>query len=350
MEPDYKQAEAPDASQPLAANENTETGPEQIEGQAETPWWREVLETLLLAAIIFGFVNLTTGRFVVEGPSMQPNFETGEFILVSKVTYWFSEPQRGDIIVFHPPIKPDEEWIKRIIGMPGDTIEARDGMLYVNGVLLDESFDHFPMERRGSWVVEEGRYFVMGDNRPNSEDSRNFGSLDPDFIIGKAWLIYWPPRKWGLSPHQQYAEDQFLGQPGVQAAPAEPSPTFTVIPLPTLTPVASATTATVAVAATATPIPGPSGEPVIVQNDDGNWLGATVMVNGTQGIGLSLREGPGADFTALEVAEDGTIFTVIGGPSQDGDNIWWQVSTDSGLEGWVAGAYLIRVEFQVVGD
>lgn len=348
MEPDYKEVEKPDDSNAPAVDEAIESEPEAAETQAGTSWLREVVETLLLAAIIFGFVNLTTGRFVVEGPSMEPNFETGEFILVSKVAYWFNEPQRGDIVVFHPPVKPDEEWIKRIVGLPGDMIEAQDGLLYVNGVLLDESYGHIQMERRGTWVVEEGRYFVMGDNRPNSEDSRSWGSLEPDLIIGKAWVIYWPLDKIGVPPHQDYADNQFQAQPDALAAPAKPTATFTVIPLPTLTPSGAFVSPTPGPADTATPTPPPTptGAPVIVQNDDGNWLGASVMVNGTQGSGLAVREGPGADFGAIEVVADGTVFTVIAGPSDDGEIIWWRVSSESGLEGWAAGTFLVRVEFQ----
>ncbi|MBM2811566.1 MAG: signal peptidase, partial [Chloroflexi bacterium] len=110
----------------------------------------------------------------------------------------FGEPARGDIVVFRFPQQPDKDFIKRIIAVPGDTVEVRAGRVYLNGDLQDE-----PYIRRGatyerqSQVVPDGNYFVLGDNRPNSSDSHVWGYVPADNLIGKAWFAYWPPDEWG---------------------------------------------------------------------------------------------------------------------------------------------------------
>jgi signal peptidase I len=188
-----------------------------LEGGGELPsrrGWilallREVAETLILAAIIYGVVNLTTARRVVEGPSMDPTLETGEFLIVSRLAYFFGEPQRGDIIVFHPSESSyffhDDDVVKRIIGLPGETVSIEGGHVYIDGVLLDEPYIAVPTQGSGPWTVPEGQYFVMGDNRGNSQDSRSWGALERAQIIGPAWLSYWPPSQWGLiEPYHDY--------------------------------------------------------------------------------------------------------------------------------------------------
>jgi signal peptidase I len=132
---------------------------------------------------------------------MEPSLHAGEFVVVNKLAYRWKAPERGDIVVFHFPLDPEKRYIKRVIGLPGDTIEARDGRIYVNGVALDEPYLAASPNYDGRWQVEEGHVFVLGDNRNNSNDSKNWGSLDMDAIIGKAVLIYWPPENLGLIPH-----------------------------------------------------------------------------------------------------------------------------------------------------
>jgi signal peptidase I len=167
---------------------------------------REVIETVLLAAIIWLAVNFATARYVVDGQSMEPNLHTGQFLIVSRLAYRFGSPQRGDIIVFDFPGDPGDDYVKRIIGLPGDTVLIENNQVYVNDVLLTEPYlppDDYTTGA-GRWVVPEGNYFVMGDNRAHSSDSRAWGLLSTDKIIGKAWVSYWPPETWGFLPHFDY--------------------------------------------------------------------------------------------------------------------------------------------------
>ena len=166
---------------------------------------REIVETVLLTVAIFLVVNAATGRFRIEGQSMEPNLHDGEYVLIDKVSYRLRSPERGDVIVFERPGN-DRDYIKRIIGLPGDTVQVSGGKVFVNGAVLDEPYlnqvTHSDMPAR---QVEIGRYFVMGDNRNNSSDSRAFGNILLKDIIGRAWLVYWPPSDWTVVPHHTYA-------------------------------------------------------------------------------------------------------------------------------------------------
>ena len=165
---------------------------------------REVVETALLTAIIFLVVNAVIGRFRIESVSMQPNLWEGEYVIVDKVSYVFGSPQRGDIIVFEKIGQPD--LIKRVIGLPGDTVEVRPGQVLINGTPLVEPYIANPPNYAfGPVQVEPGRYFVLGDNRVNSSDSHMWGTIPRDTIVGKAWIIYWPPPNWQIVPHYSYA-------------------------------------------------------------------------------------------------------------------------------------------------
>lgn len=136
---------------------------------------------------------------------MEPNLHDGEYVLIDKISYLLHPPDRGDVVVFLPP-NEDRDYIKRVIGLPGDTVEIKGGQVYVNGVALDEPYLKYSTNSEmPARVVEEGRYFVMGDNRNNSSDSRSFGSITPQSIVGRAWLVYWPPSDWSTVPHHTYA-------------------------------------------------------------------------------------------------------------------------------------------------
>ena len=166
---------------------------------------REIVETVLLTAAIFLVVNAATGRFRIEGQSMEPNLHDGEYVLIDKISYLLHPPERGDVVVFTPP-NNERDYIKRVIGLPGDTVEVRGGQVYVNGVMLDEPYLQQAILRdEPARIVEEGRYFVLGDNRNNSSDSRSFGTITPQSIVGRAWLVYWPPSDWSTVPHHTYA-------------------------------------------------------------------------------------------------------------------------------------------------
>jgi signal peptidase I len=175
----------------------------RLQNQGFFNFLREVLETVILVAAIYALVNLLSARFIVEGPSMQPNFHTGQFVIVSRLHYMLEAPQRGDIVVFHYPGNPDEDYIKRVIGVPGDVVELRNQQVYVNGERLNEPYIAEECSRTSCPdevfpKLEPGQYFVMGDNRNHSSDSRRFGAVDRRFIVGEALLRYWPPSDWGI--------------------------------------------------------------------------------------------------------------------------------------------------------
>lgn len=177
----------------------------------------ESLETVLLALAVFLVLQASVQNFRVEGISMDPTLGNGQYLLVNKLVYepipfqsaeasdgkttggvqsWifpFHPPRLGDIIVFHEPNDPDRDFVKRVIGLPGDTVEMRSGEVYVNGALLPEPY----LTRRDTTnlapvEVPSGHYFVLGDNRRVSYDSRELGPIPQENIVGKAWFSYWP--------------------------------------------------------------------------------------------------------------------------------------------------------------
>jgi len=165
---------------------------------------REILETILLTAILFLILNTTTARFQVRGSSMEPTLHNGQYLVISKVTYWIHPPERGDIIVFQPPNNPDEDYIKRVVGLPEEQVEIHDGTVWVDGDPLEETYIANPVPYSGAWSLGEKVFFVLGDNRSNSSDSHSWGLLPQENIIGKAWLCYWPPENWGIVAHQSF--------------------------------------------------------------------------------------------------------------------------------------------------
>lgn len=173
--------------------------------------FRETLDLIILIGAIYALVNLATVRFIVQGPSMEPNFETGQFLIVSRVNYLIDDPSRGDIVVFHYPGNPDEDYIKRVIGLPGQTVEIRDTSVYVDGELLDEPYINEPCTDGRcpdeAWELGPDEYFVMGDNRNRSSDSRSFGPVLREFIVGEVLVRYWPPEDWGLVRQIAYPGD-----------------------------------------------------------------------------------------------------------------------------------------------
>lgn len=169
--------------------------------------FHEVLETCIFVIVVFVLVEMALPRFLVDGRSMQPNFADGQRIIVSRLHYLFGEPARGDIVIFNSPAsRPgDPPLIKRVIGLPGETIEIRETLVYVNGSSLNEPYINEPCSvnrcRDEVWQLGPEEYFLMGDNRNNSRDSRSFGPVAADALIGEALLRYWPPSDWGLVLH-----------------------------------------------------------------------------------------------------------------------------------------------------
>jgi signal peptidase I len=161
----------------------------------------DVLETILLAVVLYFAIDAITGRVRVDGYSMHPTLEDGEFVLVNRLAYLKTPPQRGDIIVFHYPLHPEERYIKRVIGVPGDEVIIEKGRVTVNGVPLEEPYIAASPRYSGVWAVPENALFVLGDNRNDSADSHTWGFVPMENVIGKAVLIYWPPQQWSFVYH-----------------------------------------------------------------------------------------------------------------------------------------------------
>lgn len=191
---------------------------------------KELLETAIFVLLVFLIVRGVVQNFKIEGQSMEPNFHTEQYILVNKITYFhidlnaplrllpgnaelpqrivypFGAPKRGDVVVFEYPRDVQKDYIKRVIGLPGDTVRIQDGQVYVNDQLLDEpyideqtvcQFDD-ACSNGNPVVVPPNSVFVLGDNRPNSSDSRMWDELPYDRIIGQAWVSYWPRDQWSV--------------------------------------------------------------------------------------------------------------------------------------------------------
>ncbi len=178
----------------------------QVQEEEKINWKRfvlDILETLILAVVLFLGINAISARVRVDGFSMRPTLQDGEFVLVSKLNYKFGSVERGDIIVFHYPMNPDQELIKRVIGLPGDHIKVQDGVVSVNKQKLDEPYIAATPLYAGDWDVPDGELFVLGDNRNDSSDSHSWGFLPLENVVGKAVVIYWPPPMWKVIRHKK---------------------------------------------------------------------------------------------------------------------------------------------------
>jgi signal peptidase I len=152
----------------------------------------DTAETILLALVLFLVINALSARVRVENVSMRPTLQPGEFLLVNRVAYKLGEPSIGDIIVFHAPGESDLDYIKRVIGLPGDQVRIQGGTVYVNDQPLYETYIAEKPSYNGTWDVPADQYFVLGDNRNNSSDSHMWGFVPDEDIVGRALLIYWP--------------------------------------------------------------------------------------------------------------------------------------------------------------
>jgi signal peptidase I len=194
---------------------------------------RDVVETIVLIAIVYTLVNLSTVRAIVYGPSMEPNFYTGQLVIVNRFAYYFSGPARGDVVVLHNPLKecrnapPDDKscelLIKRVVGLPGEMVRIKGGRVYINGTMLNEPYvtEFCPGCDIDGWTLNPAEYFVLGDNRKNSWDGHSFGPIPRSLIEGQAWIRYWPPKDATIIPHPSY------GTIAAQSPVAAPTPTGT---------------------------------------------------------------------------------------------------------------------------
>jgi signal peptidase I len=204
---------------------SSENLPPPVSDTAPTqPGWAhmlgEVLETIGLAVLLFLVINIISARVRVDGISMRPTLDDGEFVLINRLAYRLGTYHRGDIIVFRPPMYPPqgffrtllglpnisdnyEDYIKRIVGLAGDHVKIAQGVVYINGVELMEPYIAALPNYDGEWDVPKGELFVLGDNRNNSSDSHAWGFLPENNILGKAVLVYWPFKDWMvLKPDQ----------------------------------------------------------------------------------------------------------------------------------------------------
>lgn len=173
----------------------------------------EFIKTVAIIILIAFFVRFFLFQpFVVEGSSMEPNFHNGEYLLVNKLSYRIAQPHRGDVIVFHPPTSPGVNYIKRIIALPGETVEIKGGEIFVNQAKVDEPYipSELTLVRNSQAAnlkatLQDNEYFVLGDNRDHSSDSREWGNVPRENIVGKAWIVIFPIKNFGLVFHPSYA-------------------------------------------------------------------------------------------------------------------------------------------------
>ena len=170
-------------------------------------FFREIFIILILAVIIVIAIPKTVQTFGVVMSSMEPSFHEGQRLLVNKAVYYFREPQRGEVIIFEAPDERQGDYIKRVIALPGDTVEIKDGAVYVNGSKLDEAYiKDSPSYTLEEQKIPENNYFVLGDNRNNSDDSHRGWLVPGENLIGKAWISTWPPDTWGMVPNYPLQE------------------------------------------------------------------------------------------------------------------------------------------------
>lgn len=186
---------------------------ENVEERKHSPAneaWEWIKALLIAAGLVFLIRYFIFAPFIVEGPSMEPNFHTGERLIVDKIIYSIRKPERGEVIVFHAPAGID--YIKRVIALPGETVKIENNKVFVNGKEIDESYIREAVDQKAKngekynrdypeTTVPEGSVFVMGDNRLNSQDSRAIGPIGYDKIVGRADVIFWPLGKIGLVKH-----------------------------------------------------------------------------------------------------------------------------------------------------
>lgn len=174
----------------------------------------DIIEVVVFAIAIFLFIYLLVMQpHKIKGDSMQPNYPNGEYLLTDKISYRFNEPSRGDVIVFEAPGTNGDEYIKRIIGLPGEAVKVEAGKVYINGKLLEEKYLSPNLYTSSGAYLSEGKeitvpqnnFIVFGDNRIASSDSRSWGLVSKDKIRGKAFFIYWPPQSFGTITNVSYS-------------------------------------------------------------------------------------------------------------------------------------------------
>ena len=201
----------PDAVEPSPAGETKSANRKNVRAVVV-----EVVETIVLTLVIFFVIQALVRNFRVVGTSMEPNLHNGQYLIIDKVSYRLGDPVSGDVVVFEPPNRPGEDYVKRIIGLPGQLVEIRNGLVFIDNNLLDEPYTvrsaSYSMDARRVGMDE---YFVLGDNRNSSSDSHSWGMVPRTNLVGKAWICYWPPNSWGIigrdAPTSATTLPQWLG-------------------------------------------------------------------------------------------------------------------------------------------
>ena len=194
---DNEESQTLSTTEPTEPTEPTEVTVEVTESDGkkkkkEKSFWRDLAETLILAIALFMILNTITSRVKVFNVSMQPTLKQGYLLLVNKLSYKLGEPHYGDVVVFHYNGNQDDDYIKRVVGLPGDYVQISGGVVRINGSAITEPYIAEVPNYSGEWQVPENELFVLGDNRNNSSDSHQWGTIQMDWVVGKAVLIYYP--------------------------------------------------------------------------------------------------------------------------------------------------------------
>lgn len=184
----------------MAAPQTRAAQPPSSASSGASSLLREVFEVVVLAVILYFGISFAVQAVHVEGLSMFATLDDNDYLIANKIDYRLHAPQRGDIIILRPPTDNSKDFIKRVIAMPGEKLLIRDGVVYINGHKLDEpylpeawtTFNNWPGDGTDGRVMGANQYFVMGDNRNRSQDSRIFGPIGRDRIDGRAWFRIWP--------------------------------------------------------------------------------------------------------------------------------------------------------------
>lgn len=219
--PTAPEPDSPPGGDPFAPSDGAAEGKVR---KRKRPFWRELPVLILMALVVAVLIKtFLVQAFFIPSGSMRNTLEPGDRVMVNRLAYRFGEPSRGDVVVFDSPFaeegngeslpaavirhvgealgigSPASDFIKRVVGLEGETVEIRDGAVWIDGLRLDEDYVHpdSSMPDDGPWEIPEGHVFVMGDNRNFSQDSRKFGPIPVGDIVGKAFVRVWPPSRWG---------------------------------------------------------------------------------------------------------------------------------------------------------
>lgn len=163
-----------------------------------TRFIRRTIEAVVIVLLVLFVMRFSLASFLTDDQSMEPGFHSTQYVLVNRLAYQFQQPQRGDVIVFHYPFDIHTDFIKRVIGVPGDTIQTTGTSVSINGQVIHEPYISQPYNFDNSvWTLGANQFFVMGDNRANSLDSRIWGPLARSYIVGKVVAVFWPLSAWG---------------------------------------------------------------------------------------------------------------------------------------------------------